>query len=79
MHSMQVRDWHINHNGDFSGNVEFIAPTGEHYGIPFEVLKEVVAQKVRNDRIAAIESSTAESLLGLDPGWPSPDGDEGSK
>ena len=74
-HHMQVRDWHINYNGDFSGNIEFIAPTGEHYGIPFEIVLSVVAQKVRYDRISAIESSTDDSLLGLDPGWPSLTGD----
>ena len=75
-HHMQVRDWHINHNGDFSGDVEFIAPNDQRYVIPFEVVLEVVASKVRQDRIYAIDSSTAESLLGLDPGWPSRSGDD---
>lgn len=67
MHSMTVRDWAINHNGDFSGNVEFIAPTGEHFGIPFEVLANVVAEKVRQTKIDALETAPAEMILGLEP------------
>jgi hypothetical protein len=67
MHNMTVRDWSINHNGDFSGNVEFIAPTGEHYGIPFEVLLWVVAQFVRQEKMNALESALPETVLGVDP------------
>lgn len=67
MHSMTAREWSMNFNGDFSGNVEFIAPTGEHYGIPFNVLMEVVAECIRRERINALDSSTAESILGIEP------------
>lgn len=64
------------HNGDFSGNLHIICAPGEveniagangpivRVTIPFEDLKEIVAEYVRGERISAAEQATTDELLG---------------
>lgn len=56
--------WTANHNGDFSGEV-FLRPQGgqDDVVIPFDVLAALVAEKIRRDRIAALENMTTGQLL----------------
>lgn len=65
MHSMEINGWTVHFNGDFSGDIELHAP-GFPTGVtkvPFEVLAEVVAEKVRRDRISELENASAEEIL----------------
>lgn len=65
MHTMEfVGGWVVNHNGDFSGDVELRAP-GHPTGVtkvPFMVLQAVVAEKIRLERIAALEQASDAEL-----------------
>src|SRR3954468_13991555 len=64
MHNLPIgRGWSANHNGDFSGDVDFSDHDGKHYVIPFFALEAVVAEKVRRERIAALEDADPGDLL----------------
>lgn len=64
MHSLSwYSKWTANFNGDFSGNVEFIAPDGTRHSIPFDHCASVVAEKIRRDRISALEDAADKDLL----------------
>lgn len=56
------------HNGDFSGDVNWEfnhLPSGKkvHVAIPFEDMKELVAEYIRQKKISDIENASVESLL----------------
>lgn len=52
------------HNGDFSGEIEIRdVRTGKEIEIPFLDLKCLMAQYVRDKRIAKLEQQTAEDIL----------------
>lgn len=65
------------HNGDFSGDVEIMveshrieqagrAPDGKPYTyvkIPFEAIEAIVAEKVRSELAAELETASVERLL----------------
>jgi GTPase involved in cell partitioning and DNA repair len=61
--------WH--HNGDYSGDVIVRVPSGSvtidsagaRVEIPFEDIRELVANYVRNEKIARLETRTAEEVL----------------
>lgn len=55
--------WAANFNGDFSGDVIFVAPDGTKHAIPFSHCLSVVAEKVRRDRINALEQADDRDLL----------------
>ena len=60
-----VDGWSVQHNGDFSGDV-VVQQEGScivEFSVPFEVLKCVVAEYVRRERIARIEKATDDDLL----------------
>ena len=65
MHTMEVNGWVVHFNGDFSGDIELRAP-GHPTGVtqvPFVVLEEVVAEKVRRERISSLEDMHPKDLL----------------
>lgn len=64
MHNMQIKGWNINYNGDFSGEVSFRQP-GAYipYEVPFVIIEQIVAEKVRAERIEKLEEATTEELL----------------
>ena len=64
----------INHNGDFSGDViinYFVRGVSskdkdvEEMTVPFELLRQLVAEYVRSERIRALEHASAENILGV--------------
>ena len=65
MHSLESNGWIAHFNGDFSGDVELRAPgtPTQVTSVPFTVLQEIVAEKVRRDRIAALEEASPDELL----------------
>lgn len=64
MHHMEwFSKWAANFNGDFSGDVIFISPDGTEHAIPFVHVASVVAEKIRRDRIAALEQADEGDLL----------------
>jgi hypothetical protein len=64
MHMMEINGWTVHHNGDFSGHVEIVRPDKSlASSVPFEVLEAVVAEKIRRERIAALEEAPASFIL----------------
>ncbi len=64
MRTLNTDSYTVNYNGDFSGDVILRhKESGSSFTIPFNVLEELVAEKVRADRIGALEEATAEELL----------------
>jgi len=64
MHSLSwYSKWSANFNGDFSGDVEFVAPDGTRHSIPFAHCASVVAEKIRRDVINWAEGAKDEALL----------------
>ena len=64
MHTLTCDPFAINYNGDFSGDVIIRhRQTGGSFTVPYSVLEELVAEKVRQDRIATLEQATTEELL----------------
>lgn len=54
------------HNGDFSGNVKWEELRNGAYvtlQIPFEDMKELVAQYIRTKKIAELEEASLDKLL----------------
>lgn len=62
-HSIAFGEWTINFNGDFSGEVEFVDPHGVKCNLPFDVVRAVVAERVRRAKISFIEDSNDDELL----------------
>jgi hypothetical protein len=63
----------VHHNGDYSGDViialaggdePYVAET-ELRPIPFQLMEKLVAEKVRDERISALEQMEPKRLLGL--------------
>lgn len=64
MHNLEINGWNINVNGDFSGDVVIDHPDElRRISIPFAILEGIVAEKVRRERIAAIEQMPPTDLL----------------
>lgn len=64
MHTIKwYSNWSVNFNGDFSGNVIFLSPDGVEHSIPFAHVASVAAEKIRRDRIAALEQADEKDLL----------------
>lgn len=64
MHNLKIGVWSINYNGDFSGSVFFRKDgVGNWAGIPFTVIEQLVAEKVRAERIAHLEMADTKELL----------------
>ncbi len=64
-----ARGWIAIHNGDYSGDVEFVDPaSGTSFAIPFDIIAELVAEVVRQSAIRNLEHARLTELLpGLDP------------
>lgn len=72
MHFMKLGNYGINFNSDFSGYIVVKEENGEGFvgvreaaRIPFFVMAEIVAEKIRRDRIAKLENAKAEEILSL--------------
>jgi hypothetical protein len=66
MHTMEfVGGWIAHHNGDFSGDVELHSPgtPTQVTVVPFLIIQQIVAEKVRRDRIAKLEEAGPAELL----------------
>lgn len=55
--------WAVNFNGDFSGDVHFVSPDGVEHIVPAYAVLAVGAEKIRRDRIAALEQMNDSDLL----------------
>lgn len=66
MHTKHIGEFIVHHNGDFSGKVSICDNHGKEIAeLPFWLLAHIVATKVKQDRIAAIEDEGYEDLLGI--------------
>lgn len=64
MHTIEFYSkWAVNFNGDFSGDVIFVSPLGIEFAVPFHAVEAVVAEKVKRDRITALENMDPRDLL----------------
>lgn len=54
---------HFNYNGDFSGDVHICAIENEWMAIPFEDMKELVVEWIRQTNIRFLENATTEEIL----------------
>jgi hypothetical protein len=63
MHTTEIQGHVIHHNGDYSGDVTIIDPAKDEMTLPFEVLKELVANYVRDEQISRLESASADDIL----------------
>lgn len=70
-HTISYGDYHAQVDGDFTGEVHIIEPTGrrEVY-VPMALLEAIVAEKVRRQLVSAIEDAEPEALLFIDPKQP---------
>jgi hypothetical protein len=71
-HSATYGEFYVTHNGDYSGDIEISTRnvSGEATPVaklPFWLLAHIVAAKVRQDRIGALEDAGYEELLGMKP------------
>lgn len=65
-HSTKIGAYTFLHNSDLSGTVEIVNSSGTRFKIgPARVLLEFVAEYVRAQKIAAVEQTSTEELLGL--------------
>lgn len=70
MHTLTRPDgWTANFNGDFSGDVRL---SNERKAVdvtlPFDVLKALVAEYLRRERVSRLEQASPDELLGLKMG-----------
>lgn len=70
MHHMEVGNYSINFNGDFSGDILVDLTNGSGFvgvkrvcEMPFMVMAAIVAEKIRRDRISELEEATPEDIL----------------
>jgi hypothetical protein len=71
MHHMDLGDFSINFNGDFSGDILVDLTNGKGFigtkrvcEMPFMVMAAIVSEKIRREKIAALEKMSTEELLG---------------
>lgn len=62
MHSLFTGKTTFNYHGDFSGEV-LIHRDGLEISIPFEDIRALVAEYLRDTRIAALEQATPQELV----------------
>ena len=67
MHTTNGKKIRFFHNGDYSGDVKMIEiKTGKEIGeVPFDDLKTLVAQYVRDERVQKLEDASDDHVLGL--------------
>lgn len=77
MHTTGVKGITFIHNGDFSGYVIIVLPKGSvqkltgpdsskvHVQVPFEAIKGLVAEFVRQEKERALEDAEDDELLGI--------------
>ena len=73
MHTLKVPgpsgsdgNWIINHNGDFSGVIiirDYTCEARPEIHVPYHVLEAIVAKKIRQEAIEAIEGMDDHDLL----------------
>lgn len=63
MHSLCTPTHNINFNGDFSGNVTFWNGVDPEIELPFDTIKQVVAEWARRKRISRLELMDDDELL----------------
>lgn len=64
MHTIEwLSKWSVNFNGDFSGDIIFRSPDGVEHAIPSGHVFAIAAEKIRRDRIAALEQAADRDLL----------------
>lgn len=61
-HTSKYGDVSFIHDGDYDGDVEIVADGG-CITIPFETMKELMADYIRSKRIAALETSCTDDIL----------------
>lgn len=73
MHTTEFNGgWRVHFNGDYSGDVIVIkdgpavgSPPEKKLEVPFEVLKALVANYVRDQQIGRLESASDNEVLGV--------------
>lgn len=72
-HTTEIGEFYIIHNGDFSGDIQITVRDGMKDGVPnyrhiaavpYWLVERIVVTKIKQERIAAIESAGSEELLG---------------
>ena len=64
MHNLMIHGWNVNFNGDFSGDIYLEPPNSpDVMKVPFSLMAALVAEKVRRDRITALEQADDAELL----------------
>jgi hypothetical protein len=67
MHTTKIGNYTFIHNGDYSGNTRIVnGLTHEEMEVPFDALKGLVAEYVRDERISKLEQAEDDELLGLE-------------
>ena len=71
MHHMDLGNFSINFNGDFSGDILVDLTNGSGFvgtkrvcEMPFMVMAAIVAEKIRREKISALEEASTAELLG---------------
>lgn len=70
MHTREYEGYTIHYNGGFDGDVHIIEPGGGavmKLKLPFSVLRDFVADYVRDTRISCLEDADSDELLGVLP------------
>lgn len=72
MHSMTLGPYYVHFNGDFSGDVIVTDSVAQEDGstrrrelakLPYWLLEEIVAEKVRRERISTLENASRGDLI----------------
>lgn len=68
MHTLKTETgWVANVNGDFSGDVRLShEEKGVDVTLPFDVLKSLVAEYVRREKITRLEEASLDQMCGIE-------------
>lgn len=64
MHSTKIKGTTFIHNGDFSGDIEIVSGS-KRVEVPFEDIKQIVAEQRRNLIVDYVEQASAEQIFEL--------------
>ena len=63
-HTTKINDTQFIHDGDFGEDVEILRD-GKSFNIPFQDLKEFVAEWLRREKIASLEQADENEVFNL--------------
>ena len=66
MHTTSLKGgWTVHHNGDYSGNLEFVPDAGDSITLPAHVVIEFVAEWLREKKLLEIENAKEREIFGI--------------